>query len=402
MIFWIMSISRWPNQIALVCISLYQKTISPDKWILRHWLSGRICAHEPHCSEYWKQCFDRYPFFTALHYTMERVSTCVPRYEKKYDPSSYRVVFFSSSPIGVPFLQSLATDKRFDLVGVVTMPDAPVGRGMKVQENVIKQEAKKIDNWQLTTENVTTPRSLSLDSKKYAADAQEFQQWASDLKPDLFVVIAYGHIMPQWVLDIPVFGSINVHGSLLPEFRGASPLQSVFLDGKSETGITVMKMDAWVDTGGMIKKLTTPLSLHRTVIDLIDWIKKQCPAFLNNVLRDWCKWLLDAQSQDHQKASLCRKFEKEDWLIDPFHDSLRDIWKKRQAFALWPKLYFYLDEKRISIDWLTLHDKVTWNTLDDKPLFENNSLHPAVSWIRLIPEGKKPLSREEFINGYIK
>jgi len=137
---------------------------------------------------------------------MERVSTCVPRYEKKYDPSSYRVIFFSSSPIGVPFLQSLAEDKRFDLAGVVTMPDAPVGRGMKVQENVIKKEAKLIDNGQWTVENIiNTPRSLRLDSKKYAADAQEFQHWVSDLKPDLFVVIAYGHIMPQWVLDIPVY-----------------------------------------------------------------------------------------------------------------------------------------------------------------------------------------------------
>lgn len=75
---------------------------------------------------------------------MERVSSCVPRYEKQYDPSSYRVVFFSSSPIGVPFLEQLTVDKRFDLVGIVTMPDAPVGRGMKVQENVIKQTAKKI------------------------------------------------------------------------------------------------------------------------------------------------------------------------------------------------------------------------------------------------------------------
>lgn len=250
--------------------------------------------------------------------------------------------------------------------------------------------------------SITTPRSLRLDSKKYAVDAQEFQHWVSDLKPDLFVVIAYGHIMPQWVLDIPVFWSINIHGSLLPEYRGASPLQSVFLDGKSETGITVMKMDAWVDTGGMIKKLTTPLSLHRTVIDLIEWIKNQWPAFLNNVLRDWCKWLLDAQSQDNQKATLCRKFEKEDGLIDPFHDSVRDIRKKRQAFALWPKLYFYLDEKRISIDWLILQDEITWDSLDEKPLFTNNSIHPAVSSIRLTPEGKKPLSREEFVNWFIK
>jgi methionyl-tRNA formyltransferase len=115
---------------------------------------------------------------------------------------------------------------------------------MKVQENVIKKEAKLIDNGQWTTDNVTTPLSLRLDSKKYAPDAEAFQQWVNNLKPDLFVVIAYGHIMPQWVLDIPVFGSINVHGSLLPEYRGASPLQSVFLDGKLETGITIMKMDA--------------------------------------------------------------------------------------------------------------------------------------------------------------
>jgi methionyl-tRNA formyltransferase len=126
---------------------------------------------------------------------------------------------------------------------------------MKVQENVIKQEAKKIMNNEECEQSevpiggnmnndIVTPRSLRLDSKKYAGDAQAFQQWANDLKPDLFVVIAYGHIMPQWVLDMPVFGSINIHGSLLPEYRGASPLQSVFLDGKTETGITVMYMDA--------------------------------------------------------------------------------------------------------------------------------------------------------------
>ena len=163
---------------------------------------------------------------------MERVSSCVPRYEKQYDPSSYRVVFFSSSPIGVPFLHAIAEDARFDLVGVVTMPDAPVGRGMKVQENVIKVESGKL---KVEDAYILTPRSLRLDSKKYAADAQTFHQWVTELQPDLFVVIAYGHIMPQRVLDIPVFGSINVHGSLLPEYRGASPLQSVFLDGKEET-----------------------------------------------------------------------------------------------------------------------------------------------------------------------
>jgi methionyl-tRNA formyltransferase len=388
--------------IALRCIDLYQATLSPDKSpVFRHFLKGRVCAHEPHCSAYGRECFEKYPFFTAVHYTMERVATCVPRFEKQYDPSSYRVVFFSSSPIGVPFLQHLADDPRFDLVGVVTMPDAPVGRGMKVQENIIK-----VESWKLNVENnILTPRSLRLDSKKYAADAQAFQQWASDLKPDLFVVIAYGHIMPQRVLDIPVFGSINVHGSLLPEYRGASPLQSVFLDGKSETGLTIMKMDAGVDTWGMIKKTKTALPLSRTVIDLIAWIKQVWPKFLNDTLWQWGKWLVEAEAQDETKASLCRKFEKEDGLIDPFQDGMLEVRQKRQAFALWPKLYFFWEGKRITISTFTLHASVSRLTLQWAPLISHiwstYQLHPAVQEIGLLPEGKKLLSWEQFVHGYL-
>lgn len=105
------------RKIALAVISAYQATLSPDKsFLFRPRLAGRVCSHVPHCSAYARECFQKYPFFTALHYTMERVSACVPRYEKQYDPSSYRVVFFSSAPIGVPFLQEIAQDARFDLV----------------------------------------------------------------------------------------------------------------------------------------------------------------------------------------------------------------------------------------------------------------------------------------------
>lgn len=350
---------------------------------------------------------------------MERIIACVPSTEKHYDPSSYRVVFFSSAPIGIPFLQALAHDPRFDLVGVVTMPDAPVGRWMKTQENIIKTEAKNImnneelknNNEKLSSQNelwhdtysefIQTPRSLRRDSKKYSQDALAFGEWLTALQPDLFVVIAYGHIMPQRVLDIPVFGPINVHGSLLPEYRGASPLQSVFLDGKETTGITVMKMDAGVDTGSMIQTLTTSLPLHRTVIDLIDWIKRAWPWFLTTTLRDRCKWLLQAAPQDSSHATMCRKFEKEDGEIDPFNDTLLSIRKKRQAFALWPKLYFILDEKRYVIDALILKESVVVADLAKWPLIQWTLLHEAIHTIVIKPEGKKWLSRSEFVNGYL-
>lgn len=575
--------------VALGLLTVYQATISPDKsFLFRGRLGGRICSHVPHCSEYARECFQKYHFFTALHYTMERVSSCVPRYETQYDPSSYRVVFFSSAPIWVPFMQEIAKDPRFDLVWVVTMPDAPVGRWMKLQENIMKQEAKKlIESWELRTDapvlkaskvvllhgkdatpedkrypwfidemkkknisilapslpkkndpvleerlaeidtlcidehtlvighsrgwvallrwietrkkavwkivlvatndsvsnedkhwffshsdyaydeikkncsditvlhslddttvpfahwekiaawlwaktwfpkwlghfwknlgwrfeellpfvfvnNIHTPRSLRLDSKKYASDAHTFKQRASDVQPDLFVVIAYGHIMQQRVLDLPRFWSINVHGSLLPEYRGASPLQSIFLDGKEKTGLTIMHMDAWVDTWDMIDTLETPVPLSRTVRDLIEWIKDKWPLFLTETLRNRGKWTLPRKQQNNELASWCRKFEKEDWLIDPLTDNMLEVRQKRQAFALWPKLYFFWWEKRISIDSIVLKHGVSrddlWGRLITKS--ENSYLlHSAVWDIRLVPEGKKWVRWDEFVNGYGK
>ena len=344
---------------------------------------------------------------------MERVSQCVPQSTRIYDHSSYRVVFFSSAPIGIPFLKQLSQDKRFDLVGVVTMPDAPIGRGMRIQKNIIKQEAERMmqthewtppvyDAW-----SITTPRSLRLDSKKYAADAQAFKQWATDLSPDLFVVIAYGHIMPQRVLDIPVFGSINVHGSLLPTYRGASPLQSVFLDRKTESGVTIMRMDAGVDTWDIIAYKRTHIPIHRTVIDLIDWIKEHVPSFLNTTLWEWAKWRLESFPQDASQATISRKFIKEDGCIDPFQDSFYDIWAKRQACALRPKLYFFHQNKRITITTLSLDSAVwSWEHIDTRPLIFRDQdvwkLHPACHEVYLTPEGKKSLSWEEFYHGYLE
>lgn len=394
------------NKLFLLLINVYQKTLSPDKGRLSPWLKGRVCAHEPHCSEYAKECFQKYRFGQALYMTSERVISCTPSNEKKYDPSSYRVVFASWAPIWVPFLEAIHQDPRYDLVWVMTMPDAARDRWQKTKENIIKKTATGL--W-IAPDDIITPASLRRKSKKHAADAAAAYERLDDKQADLLIVVAYGHILPKDILDLPKSGCINVHGSLLPKYRGASPLQSIFLEGEEESGVTIMLMDEWMDTGDMLSKLKTKLPLERTVVDLIEWIKKQWPKHLLDTMRDHLKWDIEPKSQDDSLASYCSKFDKQDWLIDPFTDSLESIYHKYQGFALWPKIYFeYKPDKRAIIEQIQLdidkfetskQDVMIWLYWD--PAKDLQYLHPAVSKLTIKPEGKKAITRDEFQANYL-
>jgi methionyl-tRNA formyltransferase len=149
---------------------------------------------------------------------------------------------------------------------------------MEVKPNIIKTEAEKIiANHKENTANefIKTPNSLRLDSKKYSEEAHNFKLRLEAKNPDYLVVIAYGKIIPQYILDIAQIAPINVHGSLLPKYRGASPLQSVFLNQERQTGITIMKMDANMDTGNMIDMLKFDIEFNWTVKDLIEKIMQK-------------------------------------------------------------------------------------------------------------------------------
>lgn len=444
---------------------------------------------------------------------MDRVAHCTWWSQKIYDPAHYRVVFFSSAPIGVPFLHTLCDDKRFEVVGVVTMPDAPSGRGMKMQENVIKVEAKKyleknmcryfllIDslhkNWKnklqdtdfftyknhedrgiiiyanksqhektvhilqsllqswpryfdsrwaynliiykehifdlqkwesdkakvygrslgipeeqldrstesnefILNELIQTPQSLRSDSKKYAPEAGIFQQRLIDKKPDYIVVIAYGKIIPQAILDIPTIVPINVHGSLLPKYRGASPLQSVFLNNEEETGITIMKMNAGLDTGDMIDKIKFRIPFDWTVKNVIEKMQEVGPKFLVDTLWKYGKKMLGEVKQNESEVTVCGKIEKENWLIDPYADALVEIYPKYRAFYLWPKVYFNFKGMRVIIEELQLNEKEYFLGKDLPLLGEDNVLPIAVEKLLVKPEWKKSMLWEEFVNGYIK
>ena len=397
------------NTIALILIQLYQKTLSPDKWLFSPWLRWKICAHEPHCSEYAKQCFQTYWFRDALVYSFDRIISCSPSSMIKNDPSTYNVVYFSGAHIWVPFLKALHTDPRYNLVWVVTMPDVARDRWQKIKQNIIKEEALNL--W-LEENQIHTPESLRLNSKKHAKDAKKTTEWLKSLDIDYLVVVAYGKLLPPSILDIPHIAPVNVHGSLLPEYRGASPLQSVFLDGKKESWITIMLMDEGMDTWDMLSKLKTKLPLSWTVNDLIHWIQEFGPAHLLQSLREFAKGDITNKAQEEKIASHCGKIEKKDGQIDLWNDSLQDVYQKYQWYKLWPKISFTREswgvKKRALIEEILvdetlyeIHKKdaclwLFWNTVS-----KLKTLNPSIKKLTIKPEWKKAISREEFRTNYL-
>lgn len=390
------AIDRLLAKVMLVFIWLYQKTISPDKGLLSFRLKGKVCPHKPHCSQYGKNCFERYGFWQGLPLTADRVLHCLPSMQKIYDPASYRVVFISSAQIGVPFLEELVQDERFDVVGVVSQPDKPVGRGLKMQPNIIKSRALELG---IPEEAIQTPTKINPEK---SIEGKNFFDRLVAQKPDFIVVIAYGKIIPQSILDIPPFGAINVHGSLLPKYRGASPIQTIFLSQEQESGITIMHMDAGMDTGDIIAQKAFPLPFEWNCLDCIEHMQQIGPRFLTQVLRKYAKAELKAQPQDHTLAIDCKKIEKADGEIVVLSETLESVYAKYRAYFLWPKIHFKLGEKSVIIEKLVL-DEAKYYQDQTSPLFTSDGkLHPAVQDISLKPEGKKAMDRASFKNGYLR
>lgn len=389
-------IDKWISEFFIFLIKIYQYILSPDKGIPSLWLKWRICTHEPHCSEYGIKVLRRYGILKWLFLTSDRVLHCTWGMNKIYDPEFYKVVFFSSAPIGVPFLEGLSKDKRFEIVGVVTQCDKPAGRWMDMCENIIKTATK--DAGELKHCDIMTPNKLNPEKSD---EGKQFSERLKNKEPDLLVVIAYGKIIPQAILDIPKIAPINIHGSLLPQYRGASPIQSIFLNNEKETWITIMKMDSGMDTGNMIEKLKFKIPFERTCKEVIEKMKEVWPKFLNDVLRKYSKQMLGEEIQNNDEATYCNKMEKGSWLIDISKDSLEEIYNKYRGFYLRPKIYFIRKEKRVIIEELKLDEDI-FEENKNKSLIEWNDLNPAIIGIKVKPEGKKAMTWSGFVNGYLK
>ena len=172
-----------------------------------------------------------------------------------------RILFFGTTPFAVPSLLALLNSPEHEVLGVVTQPDRPSGRGLQVQQSAVKKAAL-----------ARRPDMVILQPER--ARRKEFVAQVAEIEPDVLVVAAFGQILPQRLLDIPKYGGINVHGSLLPRWRGAAPMQYALIAGDVETGVTTMQMDAGMDTGDMLLKAYLPLGPD----DTIDTVEEKLAA----------------------------------------------------------------------------------------------------------------------------
>ena len=281
----------------------------------------------------------------------------------------------------VPVLEALAT--HHEVICVYTQPARPAGRGNKLVPSPVQQAAEKLNI------PVRTPVSLRKDNA-----TQEFQE----LGADVAVVCAYGLILPQGVLDAPKMGCINVHASLLPRWRGAAPIQRAIEAGDSQSGVTIMQMDAGLDTGDMLLKGIVPIDENTTAQVLHDALSKQGAELIIKVLNN----MPAPEKQPETGITYAEKIQKSEALID-WTLPAQQIKNKIMAFNPYPAAYFLLNGERIKIFNAKVEEASTnapaGQVLDDELLIAcgNNT---ALRLTELQREGKKRMFAADLLKGF--
>ena len=223
-------------------------------------------------------------------------------------------------------LAALAQLAGFQVVAVVTQPDRPRGRALKLQPSPVKELAMHLSLSVLQPERAREPG---------------FMQQLADLHPDLIVVAAYGQILPPAILALPGYGCLNVHTSLLPKYRGAAPIQWAILEGETETGVTLMKMDAGLDTGDILKQQRTPILATDNSQTLHDRLAALGAELCRQSIPEWIAGKIVPEIQPAVGASYARKITKEDGRLD-WGQPAQILWHRIRAFTPWPGAYTFL------------------------------------------------------------
>lgn len=248
------------------------------------------------------------------------------------EPGTIRTVFMGTPEFALPTLEGLF-DFGLDLVGVFTQPDRPSGRGRKLTPPPVKVLAQE--------------RDIPVYQPQKLRDA-EVVQGLRALAPDLIVVVAYGQILPQSVLDIPRYGCINVHASLLPAYRGAAPINRAIIDGETETGVTTMLMDAGLDTGDMLVKQAIAIGPFETAGELHDRLARVGRQAMEETLHRLCAGTLEPEKQDDAHSCYAPMLKKEDGRVD-WTRSATQIHNLARGLDPWPGAWTTLDGEILKI-----------------------------------------------------
>ncbi len=290
-----------------------------------------------------------------------------------------RIVIMGTPDFAVPTLQTLY-DQGHDIAAVYCQPPRAAGRGKKLRPSPMQACAEKLG---LT---VLHPKSLK------TAEAQS--QFAA-LQPDIAVVAAYGLILPQAVLDIPRHGCLNVHGSLLPRWRGAAPVQRAILAGDEETGVTIMQMEAGLDTGPMLTKAVTQIA-NKNAGELTDEIAEMGAQLMAETLDDLEH--ISPEPQPETGVTYAKKIEKAEGRIN-FEQSAIDVQRQIRAFTPWPGAFFEIDDVRYRVHSAQILEQngVAATVLDEKLTIAAND--GAIRPITVQKAGKPAMPVADFLRG---
>lgn len=300
------------------------------------------------------------------------------------------IIFAGTPDFAATHLQALLSSHH-NVIAVYTQPDKPAGRGKKLQASPVKKLAE------IHNIPVYQPKSL----KK-----AEVQQELIALNADIMVVVAYGLILPEAILNAPRLGCLNVHGSLLPRWRGAAPIQRAIWAGDSETGVTIMQMDIGLDTGDMLHKVTTPILNTETSASLYTKLATLAPRALLEVLDGIGDGLFPPEKQQDSLANYAEKLTKEEaklnWAL-----SAAQLERNIRAFNPWPISYLAVDVDGITqnikvykADVFAHQDKPIGTVLAvDKQGIQIATAEGVLAITELQPAGKKPMTVQDFLNG---
>ncbi len=239
--------------------------------------------------------------------------------------TALRIIFMGTAELSCASLQALAGDAKFQIAAVVTQPDRPKGRDLKPQPSPVKSLALKL--------------GLPVLQPPRARDGQ-FIAGLRALQPDLIIVVAYGQILPPAILELPRHGCLNVHTSLLPQYRGAAPIQWAIANGDTETGVTIMKVDASLDTGPIVSQRRTPIHPEDDSAALHDRLAQLGAELLAQTIPDYVAGKIQPRSQPATGASYAAKIKKEDGRID-WNQPAKAIWNRLRAFTPWPGAFTF-------------------------------------------------------------
>ncbi len=296
------------------------------------------------------------------------------------------LIFLGTPDFAVPSLRALV-EAGHRVSAVYTQPDRPAGRGQKLAASPVKEAALAL--------------GIPVEQPRKVREAAVVEQ-LREARPDAMVVVGYGQIIPQSILDIPPAGIINVHGSLLPKYRGAAPIQWAVANGETETGVTTMRIDAGLDTGNMLLKASCPIDADETALVLWQRLATMGAQLLVETLTALEAGTLLPEPQDHSAASYAPILKKEDGLIR-WGEPASVVYNRYRGFQPWPGAWTYFRGARFQIKEMRLagdcHLQAASLFAQEKRLFAACGDGHAVELLRVQLEGKAAVSAESFLNG---